>query len=427
MKRTLVFSKKRIEDLEPEQKRYAVYDEGGRDSVKGLRVVVSPTGNKSFQLYRRVPGGNPVTTTLGKFPAMTVQQAQDLALRKSAQMAEGVNPNEEKKERAVKGITFKEAFHDYMTGRKLAATTVKSYENAFNKHLRTLHDKALTDITRQEVLRLHTKGSQKHQSATNAASRVLRAVFNYAMEAYIDSEGNPVIKHNPTAELKTKRIWSQTKDKPRTNVIAPDDMKRWFNATEDRTPLMRDYLQFVILTGVRRREAGSLKWEQVDFRNRCLVFPKTKNEKPLVLPMTDYIHDLLTKREDGLGKKEKYVFPSPESKSGHVEEPKKATAQIFQSTGIKATIHDLRRTFATIASSGVVPVSHYALKMLINHSTKGDVTGNHYVNLGVEQLRQPLQGIEDYILKLAGKRETGAVISIVDELTKQAQERDMGY
>ena len=50
----------------------------------------------------------------------------------------------------------------------------------------------------------------------------------------------------------------------------------------------------------------------------------------------------------------------------------------------------------TIAAS--LDISAYALKRLVNHKTSHDVTGG-YIVLGIEQLREPVQKIENYILE----------------------------
>lgn len=67
-----------------------------------------------------------------------------------------------------------------------------------------------------------------------------------------------------------------------------------------------------------------------------------------------------------------------------------------QSTGIQFTVHDLRRTFITIAESLDIPA--YALKRLLNHKMSGDVTAG-YIILDVERLRRPMQVIAEFILR----------------------------
>ena len=96
----------------------------------------------------------------------------------------------------------------------------------------------------------------------------------------------------------------------------------------------------------------------------------------------------------------KYVFPA-ESKTGHLVDPRKALLKVIELSGVTFTLHDLRRTFITIAESLDIPV--YALKRLLNHKMKSDVTAG-YIVMDVERLREPMQKITDYILSLVGEK-----------------------
>jgi len=58
-------------------------------------------------------------------------------------------------------------------------------------------------------------------------------------------------------------------------------------------------------------------------------------------------------------------------------------------------VHDLRRTFITVAES--LDISAYAVKRLVNHKMSNDVTAGYIVN-DVERLRKPMQSITDYFL-----------------------------
>ena len=61
------------------------------------------------------------------------------------------------------------------------------------------------------------------------------------------------------------------------------------------------------------------------------------------------------------------------------------------------TIHDLRRTFITIAES--LDISAYAVKRLVNHKMTNDVTAGYIVS-DVERLRNPMECIATNLLKL---------------------------
>lgn len=93
-----------------------------------------------------------------------------------------------------------------------------------------------------------------------------------------------------------------------------------------------------------------------------------------------------------------YIFPGPGA-AGHIIEPRKTMAHVIKNSGIHFTVHDLRRTFITIAESLDIPA--YALKHLINHKMSNDVTAG-YIIVDVERLRKPMQLVTDYVLKCMG-------------------------
>ena len=92
-----------------------------------------------------------------------------------------------------------------------------------------------------------------------------------------------------------------------------------------------------------------------------------------------------------------WVFPST-GKKGHIVETKKFTERVAERSGVEFTLHDLRRTFITIAESLDIP--HYALKRLLNHRLSGDVTAGYIVS-DMERLRGPVSLVAAKINELA--------------------------
>ena len=95
------------------------------------------------------------------------------------------------------------------------------------------------------------------------------------------------------------------------------------------------------------------------------------------------------------------MFPGT-GKHGHIVETKRFLSRVAERSGVKFTLHDLRRTFITIAESLDIP--HYALKRLLNHRTGGDVTDG-YIVIDVERLRVPVDAVATRILELANQSE----------------------
>ena len=110
--------------------------------------------------------------------------------------------------------------------------------------------------------------------------------------------------------------------------------------------------------------------------------------------MSDYVHDVLVKRR-ALGRTE-FIFHAA-SKSGHLEEPRFFLEQVAKASGVRISIHDLRRTFITVAES--CDISPIALKALVNHSQGSDVTAG-YVQIITERLREPLRRVTERLLEM---------------------------
>ena len=94
-----------------------------------------------------------------------------------------------------------------------------------------------------------------------------------------------------------------------------------------------------------------------------------------------------------LNKINDFVFPG-KGAGGYIIEPRKQMANVTRFSGVHFTVHDLRRTFITIAEG--LDISAYALKRLMNHKMNGDITAG-YIVTDVERLRKPMQQITDYL------------------------------
>jgi integrase len=120
----------------------------------------------------------------------------------------------------------------------------------------------------------------------------------------------------------------------------------------------------------------------------------TKNGDPLTLPMSTYLLDLLKRRHRAAAGDNPWVFPSRKGKSPHIAEPRFIADRLAELSGVKHTIHDLRRTFVTMAER---TVPHAAVKALVNHRDQrkgGDITLGYTV-FGSEELRPYMQKITD--------------------------------
>jgi integrase len=103
----------------------------------------------------------------------------------------------------------------------------------------------------------------------------------------------------------------------------------------------------------------------------------------------------------------RYVFPG--SSGGRIVEPRKQLFKVAEWSGGAFTLHDLRRTFITVAES--LELSQYAIKHLVNHKMPNDVTAG-YIVMDPERLRSAMEKITQAILLAAGVKASSNIVPI---------------
>jgi len=203
----------------------------------------------------------------------------------------------------------------------------------------------------------------------------LRAIFNFAANQYQGEDGQSIVGTNPVKFLSHARSWYRVER--RQTVIKRHQLVDWQEGlarlsesySAAQAMLWQDYFLLILLTGMRRTEAASIRWEDVDMKARAFILRDTKNRDSHTLPMSDAIYSLFERRQQVACNP--FVFPA-DSGSGHLTEPRKAMLKVVELSGVTFTVHDLRRTFITTAES--LDIAAYALKRLLNHKTGNDVT-----------------------------------------------------
>lgn len=400
----LKLTKSAVDALSLTEKGQVVYYD---TQLPGFGVYVGKT-SKTYFAQRQI-GPKTCRVTIGTHGVFATEPARTEARELLVRMARGVNPNDEKRQRSNREQTLSHAMELYLKARRnLRTFTQQTYRRIVKTHLGDWADRPLADITPLMVLDRHAKlGATVGQPTANGVMRVLRAIFNFAM--VMDES----LTRNPVLHLTRTRAWYR--ERRLQTVIAIHELPVWFRAVQGLdNGDARDFLMLLLFTGMRRSEGLALRWSNVDLVGRTLTVPITKNHEPLLLPLSDYLLQMLQRRK-ATCRASDWVFPGP-GKSGHFQEPKKAVAAVREASGVSFTLHDLRRTFITVAEG--MDISAYTLKRLLNHKDKRDVTAG-YIVLNVERLREPMQRIATFILRAAGIEKTGRVVDI----TSAANER----
>lgn len=368
-----------------------------RDSdLIGFAVRVT-TKSKSYIVERR-HDGKLYRVTLGKTNEITPVEARKKAQTILAEIANGVY---EKNKQSHDEVTFEQAFELYLSQRKLKQLSINTYHHCFNTFLSDWKNKPIFEISKKDVFDRFIKLTEYSPTQGNLTLKMFGSIWRFAQVHYSTDE-NPILKHNPVDVIPAKRGWN--KAKARTRHLDETNIHTYYNAVlnyyterslyEDASKnATRDLVLFIMYTGCRRNEAQTLKWENVDIGKGVFVFKDPKNGDDHLLPMGDHLFEIIKQRYEL--RNNEYVFPGSGmvSKAKHISGAQGLLETLAKQTGIVISLHDLRRTFATICNN--LDYGPYTIKRLLNHRSgaKNDVTGG-YVQVSVKKLRLAMNDIE---------------------------------
>ena len=378
------FTKKTLDALSwPEKgKRLYVYD----TRVRGLELMVTDQGTKSFKVYRKL-NDKPVRVTLGKYPDMTIEQARNEAQKIITEMLKGKNPNDEKKKLRAE-TSFGEMFALYMERySKHHKKTWKYDERDVPRFLGHWFQRKLSRISKQEVQILHEKvGTENGLYQANRLLARIHIIYNKAIEW--GWEGI-----NPAHGIK------KFKEKSRDRFLHPDELPRFFESLDmEQNDTIRDYVYVSLFTGARRSNVLAMRWEEIHLERREWLIPETKNGESLRIHLVDLVLDLLKTRLEKYGRRE-WVFEGP-GETGHLMEPKAGWKRILNRADIKdLRLHDLRRTLGSWqAATGA---NSYMIGRTLGHKTSQSTAV--YARLNIDPVRDSVEKATQAMLQTIKK------------------------
>ena len=392
MNNSLNFTKEALQGLPtPETGKRAVYLDA---KTTGLQIRVTDTGAKTFSVYRRIKGGKPERITLGRFPAMTIEQARKQAARINAEIEEGSNPAQVKRAHREE-MTFAELFKEYGERHGNKKRSWKTDQSLYANHLQSIAPHKLTKVTRKMISRILSDLDKagKAGATVNNIRALISSVFSRAIEWGYAS-------NNPVSGIKTR---AKVK---RDRFLQADELPRFFKAlAEEPNETLRDYILLALLTGARRANLLAMRWKEISIKESVWRIPDTKNGTPQNVTLSPEAAAILKARQEAAEEGAEFVFPGI-GESGHIEEPKKGVIRVMERAGIPygrdnpdgVTLHDLRRTLGswqakTGASLAIIGKS-------LNH--KSQQATAIYARLDLDPVRQSVNTATAAMLEAGG-------------------------
>ncbi|HEY9681072.1 MAG TPA: tyrosine-type recombinase/integrase [Oculatellaceae cyanobacterium] len=315
----------------------------------------------------------------------------------------------------VKCPTLAEVWNDYQTVRHLKETTRKNYAKRLRNHVGDWMSLPIDKITKRMVEDRHKEINGKANA--NSTMRTVRALLFFAIAKYEDDSGESLISVNPVTRLSELRQWH--KDKRRKSVIPFAQLKAFYKAVwslENHTA--RDYLLTLLFTGLRSFECACLRWDQVNLKVGTITILQSvaKNGEEHTIPMCTYLWKVMQVRQ--LHSSTAFVFPG-KMRHTHLTSVQKSLQAVRQRSSITFSLHDIRRTFISIADD--LDIKDGVVKELVNHR-RSDVTEGYTIR-STERLRRATQKISEHILSQIEQDEDCSEKTVSDLINRYAKLR----
>ncbi|TXH33875.1 MAG: DUF4102 domain-containing protein [Burkholderiaceae bacterium] len=414
-----------------------------------LAVRVRASGSKNF-IFQSGLGYRDIRITIGSVDAWTIEAARDEARRYQRMIDEGKDPRdvlrqevearkaEEVARQAVadaqqveqrrQALTVADAWPAYVAARshKWGDSSRRDHEKAIQPGgeritrgrkkgqgefslpgmVYSLLAEPLKDLTSERLAAWMQENNERGPTEAAKNYRLVRAFLNWCAER---PEYSGIVCPDACRT-------SEVKDHVRAVKAKGDSLQReqlplWFKHVRAlRNPVHAAYLQTLLLTGPRREELTALRWEDVDFQWKTVTI-KDKVEGQRIIPLTPYVAALLA----GLPRRNEWVFSSPSAESGRLQEPLKPHKNAMEAAGLPPfTLHDLRRSFGTLAEWVECPVGVVA--QIQGHKPSA-LAEKHYRRRPIDLLRVWHVKIEGWILEQAGveplSEKQGSVLRVV--------------
>ena len=323
---------RRVETAQP-----GTYDDG-----RGLRLIVRPSGARSWILRYQL-NGKRRDMGLGRWPETTLAMARDKAL----DVRRGIDATRRDpiaERRQAKGLLFKAAAAALIESKrpgwrneKHAAQWVSTLETYAYPKLGTRDVRA---IDTQDVMAvLQPIWSEKPETASRVRQRI-EAVLDYATAMGARTGDNPARWRGHLDHL----LPQPTKVRAVEHHAALDwrDAPAFMVELADREGIATKALAFAILTAARSGEVRGMTWGEVDAADSVWTVPadRIKGGKEHRVPLTAAALALL----GAAGKPDALVFPSPTRPARPLSDAT-LTAVLGRMGRDDITAHGFRSTF----------------------------------------------------------------------------------
>ena len=390
--------KRNVEAVTPGERDTFLWD----TELTGFGCKVTPAGNRVYVVQYRF-AGRIRRYTIGKHGApWTPEQARQEASRILGVATSGRDPSQIKAAGRSAPTVAQLAdryIEDHATPHKKPRSVEEDRRNLRLHILPALGRRRVGDVTRADVINLH-RNMRGSPIGANRVIALFSKMMNLAEKWGLRPDGS-----NPCRHVE------KNKERGRERFLSADELARLgdvlASAEEEgsETPSAITAIRLLVLTGARKSEILTARWDYVDFERACLRLPDSKTGEKLILLGAAALEVLQSaSRIDG----NPYVCPG-EKHDAHLVGLHRAWERIRARAGLRGTrLHDLRHSYASVGASG--GYSLVVLGALLGHRTQA--TTAKYAHLADDPIRAAADRISGQIDAAMRRKAGGEVVEL---------------
>ncbi len=353
----ITFNKRSIDGLEcknPQGREFY------RDAeCRGLCIEVRATGGKTYYLSYRDERGKQRLYKLANAADVSAQQARQLCERARSKLAMGTDIAQHRQKQRTSPTVQQFFSNSYLPHIKTYKRSWSTDDSAFRNHvlpvIGALHIDAVTPQHAAMVMTGVTNNALADGTYNNILISI-RYMFNLAIRWR--SSGITV---NPTAEQKLLKLSNH-----RERFLTAEETQLLLRSVDNSSNRMLRYIiPMLLLTGARKQEVITARWQDMDIQRSFWRIPITKSGRERHVPLSAAAITLLQRIPRT--KKSEWIFANPKTL--------KPYTNIFTAWDTARTaaglsdvrIHDLRHSFASfLVNAGC---SLYEVQKILGHAS----------------------------------------------------------
>jgi integrase len=357
-------SKRTVDAIRPDPAGRDVFVwDTGDGALKGFGVRMKPSGVASYLVQYRTKEGRTRRLAIGKVGVLTPDEARVIAGDKLKEAAKGGDPSAERHRVRREALTITQLADLYLAEGPAAKPNKKASSWAtdrsnIERHVKPLLGrKVAASLTHDDVVKFQrdvANGKSKADIKTRKRGRAIvdggpgTAARSLAvLGAMLEWAARPHRKLIPANPAKGAKLFRGGK---RERFLSEAELAKLADAlaameTEHRlSPTATTAIRLLLLSGCRKSEILSLRWDWVDVERGALRLPDSKTGAKVV-PLAAAAVQLFAE----LPRQGDYVLPAAKG-SGYYTGLQKDWERVRARAGLEGVrIHDLRHSFASFA------------------------------------------------------------------------------